>query len=81
MSVQVILNLKANNKLNFEARLKIKESGRPKPVLNLKQTTKDRGKDINRYFKLSMYDIYDWICGCNAKNAFFVFGACCFVML
>lgn len=72
-TVQEILQCKISGTLTFEKRLEIKEKGRPKPLLDLKQTTKDRGKVINRYFKPSMYNISDWICGCNVKNAFFCF--------
>jgi hypothetical protein len=73
MSVQDICNLKSSNELNFEQRLRFKESGRPKPNLELKQTTKDRGKDIHRYFRQSFYELSEWICGCSVKNAFFCF--------
>ncbi|KAF2881027.1 hypothetical protein ILUMI_25145 [Ignelater luminosus] len=44
MSLQEILNLKSTSRLNFGKRLKFKESGCPKPQLNLKQRTKDREK-------------------------------------
>lgn len=71
--VEEILALKSAGTLNYERRLEKKESGRPKPKMNLKQTTKDRGKDIQRYFKDSMYNLCDWICGCNVKNAFFCY--------
>lgn len=71
--VDEIIALKSAGTLNYERRLEKKESGRPKPNMNLKQTTKDRGKDIQRYFKESMYNLCDWICGCSVRNAFFCY--------
>ena len=46
-----ILALKSAEALNYERRLEKKESGRPKPIMNLKETTKDRSKDVQRYFR------------------------------
>jgi hypothetical protein len=71
--VEEIFALKSAGTLNYERRLEKKEIGRPKPKMDLKQTTKDRGKDIHRYFKESMYDLCNWICGCSVKNAFFCY--------
>lgn len=71
--VQKILTLKRDGALNYEKRVEMKGYGPPKPKLNLTQTTKDRGKDINRYFKETMYSLCEWICGCEVKNAFFCY--------
>lgn len=71
--VQEVIVLKRQGNLNYEQRLRLKEKGRPQPKLNLRQSTKDRGKDINRYFKENMYLLCDWICGCEEKNAFFCY--------
>ncbi|KAJ8911318.1 hypothetical protein NQ315_017014 [Exocentrus adspersus] len=71
--VQEILNLKQHSRLNHERRLELKAHGPPKPKLNLTQQYKDRGKQINRYFKECMYTLCDWICGCDVNNAFFCY--------
>ena len=71
--VDEILALKSAGALNYEQWLEKKESGRPKPNMNLQQTTNDRGKDIQRYFRQSMYELCDWICGCSVRNAFFCY--------
>lgn len=71
--VENILNMKSAGIFNHARRIEFKERGRPVSTLNIKQTTKDRGKDINRYFKQSMYSLCDWICGCEVKNAFFCY--------
>jgi hypothetical protein len=84
MSVQDICNLKSSNELNFKKRLRFKESGPPKPNLELKQTTipKDRGNDIHRYFRQSFYELSEWICGCSVRNTFlFVFSVIYFVRI
>jgi hypothetical protein len=78
--VEEIFALKSAGTLNYERRLEKKEIGRPKPKMDLKQTTKDMGKDIHRYFKKSMYNLCNWICGCSVKNAFFCY-PCCFQMI
>lgn len=71
--VETIINFKSAGLFNHARRIEFKERGRPIPTLNIKQVTKDRGKDINRYFKQSMYSLCDWICGCEVKNAFFCY--------
>lgn len=68
-----IVRLKGNNCLDFEKRLECKEVGRPMPELTLIQVTQDKNKSVNRYFKKTMYDLCDFICGCKDKNMFFCF--------
>ncbi|KAJ8985964.1 hypothetical protein NQ317_010722 [Molorchus minor] len=64
--VQKIKVLKTINGLNFEKRLEIKENGRPMPELEIRQTSKDRNKEVHRNFRPSMYDLSEWICGCDS---------------
>lgn len=46
----------------MKKRLEIKNTGWPTLKLNLKQsTTLMKGKDVNRYFRQSMYDMCSWI--------------------
>ncbi|XP_030759734.1 zinc finger MYM-type protein 1-like [Sitophilus oryzae] len=68
-----IVRLKENDCLNFEKRLECKNTGRPLPELTLKQVTQDKNKSVNRYFKKTMYDLCDFICGCKDRNMFFCF--------
>lgn len=76
MSVFVVADiqrLKCENKLQFDERLRYKESGPPRPSLQIKQTTFDKNKPVHRYFRQNMYEITDWLCGCSVSNAFFCF--------
>lgn len=68
-----IVCLKENNGLTFEKRFEFKQLGRPLPELTLKQVTQDKNKSVNRYFKKTMYDLCDFICGCKEKDMFFCF--------
>lgn len=60
--VQKVKEFKIRNELNFEKRLELKQSGRPLPDLKIRQTSKDKNKDVHRNFRRSMYDLNDWIC-------------------
>lgn len=61
------------NRLTFEQKIEIKNSGRPKPDLILTQTTKGKNRDFNRTFKKDIYEKNDWICGCETTNHLFCF--------
>lgn len=71
--VQTIKDLKTLNSLSFEKRLEIKANGRPLPELQIRQTSKDKKKDVHRNFRKCMYDLSEWICGCEVSNAFYCF--------
>ncbi|CAG9830426.1 unnamed protein product [Diabrotica balteata] len=71
--VQNIIFLKNAGKLTYEELLHFKTGGRPKPKMTIKQTSLDKNREVNRYFSNSMYDIAEWICGCEERNAFFCF--------
>jgi len=66
--------LKINfSSLSLEQKIQIKNSGRPKPDLNLTQTTKGKSRDYIRTFKTDMYNKNEWICGCETTNRLFCF--------
>ncbi|XP_018565364.1 zinc finger MYM-type protein 1 isoform X1 [Anoplophora glabripennis] len=67
--VQNIFKLKSENKFTTEDLVKFKDGGRPKPKMAIKQTS----SKVNRYFRDSMYNLSEWICGCEVRNAFFCF--------
>ncbi|KAJ8975073.1 hypothetical protein NQ317_011025 [Molorchus minor] len=58
--VQKVKELKTINGLNFEKRLEIKGNGHPMPQLQIRQTSKDKNKEVHR-----TYDLSEWICGCD----------------
>ncbi|KAJ8965752.1 hypothetical protein NQ317_017838 [Molorchus minor] len=37
------------------------------PQLQIRQTSKDKNKEVHRNFRPSMYDLSEWICGCDVK--------------
>lgn len=61
------------NSFSYEQKIKVKNVGRPKPELNLTQTTKGKSRDFTRKFKNDMYEKNDWICGCSVSNSLFCF--------
>lgn len=63
--------------LSLEEKIAIRDSGRPKPELNLVQTTKCKSRDFKRTFKSEIYDKNDWICGCSTTNRLFCFVLFC----
>lgn len=71
--VERIKTLKAANELTFDKKIEFKISGRPLPELKIRQTSKDKNKEVNRYFRKNMYELSDWICGCEVTNAFYYF--------
>lgn len=71
-SVQVIL--KTNfSALSIDDKCKIKELGRPLPVLNIKQKQSVKGTEYFRSFKTNIYDRNNWICGCNISDRLYCF--------
>jgi len=58
-----------------EEKVEIKRLGRPKPLLTINQTVQTKKRSFNRKFNPDVYDKYDWLCGCEIKNALFCF--CC----
>lgn len=71
-SVQELKNMNFNN-LSVEEKLKIRNTGRPQPLINLVQTSKCNGKDINRKFNPEVYEKYEWLCGCEITNRLYCF--------
>ncbi|KAK9732370.1 hypothetical protein QE152_g12861 [Popillia japonica] len=71
--VQKIKQLKSANELNFTKLVEFKANGRPLPELSLRQTSKDKNKEVHRNFRKEMYDLADWICGCEVSNVFYCF--------
>lgn len=71
--VQKIKQLKSANELNFTKLVEFKANARPLPELSLRQTSKDKNKEVHRNFRKGMYDLADWICGCEVSNAFYCF--------
>lgn len=61
--------------LSLEAKVEIKNNGRPKPVLNINQTQKGckSRPAFTRKFDINVYDKVLWLCGCDESNAFFCF--------
>lgn len=61
------------NSLSYDEKIEVKHAGKPKPEINLTQTTKGKTGDFNRKFKTEIYEKNDWICGCSTTNRFFLF--------
>ena len=76
-SVSVI---SVNTNLTFEKRLKLKRLGPPRPNLNIAQVQNafKSKSSYARKFSPSLYELADWLCGCEFKNAFFCYT--CLVM-
>lgn len=72
----IINNLKQKrfSTLNYEEKKKVIKNGRPCPDLNIltsikiKKTTNDI---CTRHFRTELYNISDWLCGCDVSNKFF----------
>ncbi|KRT79045.1 hypothetical protein AMK59_8166, partial [Oryctes borbonicus] len=71
--IEKIKELRSADKLDFEKRVELKKHGRPLPDLEIKQTSRDKNKEVHRNFRRSLYDLADWICGCDVSNAFYCF--------
>ncbi|PSN33785.1 hypothetical protein C0J52_17216 [Blattella germanica] len=71
-SIGALLNTPFSS-LSYENKLKIKQLGRPTPVLNI--IYKQESEKVNRWRKFNpdIYKKYKWLSGCEHKNAFFCF--------
>ena len=76
-SVSVI---SVSTNLTFEKRLELKRLGPPRPNLNIAQVQNacKSKSSYSRKFNPSLYELADWLCGCEFKNAFFCYT--CLVM-
>ena len=71
-SVKYLQNVKFNH-LPLQEKLAIKQGGRPTPNLQISRSAKSRDKQYTRQFNASVYQRYEWICGCEHSNALFCF--------
>lgn len=75
--MDVVYNLiyvKNFSEYTHEEKLELKKRGRPMPVINIEARAVSRGREYKRSCNSTeVYPKYDWICGCNRKNAFFCF--------
>jgi hypothetical protein len=51
----------------------VKYHGRPLPDLQIVKTSSSRASTCQRKFNPEIYSKYDWLCGCDVKNALFCF--------
>jgi hypothetical protein len=72
-SVNQISKEIASKSLDYGKRVQIKALGRPLPQLNIIQVTKEKTKNVKRYFNMKSYELSSWICGCNIRNVYFCF--------
>lgn len=61
------------SQLSLEEKIKIKEQGRPLPLMKITQISKSKSRDFKREFNKNTYDKHDWICGCEVTNRFYCF--------
>ena len=59
--------------LTLKEKLDVKRLGRPTPFITLTQECKSHSKKIMRKFNSSIYEKYDWLCGCSIRKAVFCF--------
>ena len=59
--------------LTLEEKCEVKRLGRPTPHLQITQVVKTKSRSFNRNFNIDVYDKYEWMCGCDVKNALFCF--------
>ena len=73
-SVSVI---SVSTNLTFEKRLELKRLGPPRPNLNIAQVQNafKSKSSYARKFNPSLYELVDWLCGCEFKNAFFCYNS------
>jgi len=69
-SVKNLLKKKLSLHTN-EAKIKIKTLGRPVADLNFKKITKQKSGQYTCHFTNDYYSKYNWLCGCNLRNAVF----------
>lgn len=65
--------------LTLEDKIEVKNLGRSTPHLQFVQHVKTKSRSFNRKFKTDIYEKYDWMCGCEVKNALFCFPCVLFV--
>ena len=55
--------------------MKLKDSGRPTPILNIVQEQKEckSRPGFTRKFDKNVYEKIPWLCGCHESHAFFCF--------
>ena len=61
------------NLLSVEDKVAVRERGRPTPDLNMYEEAQSNGKKYKRGFNRSFYDQFDWLSGCDRRNALFCF--------
>lgn len=61
------------SQLSLTEKTEIKTLGRPTPHLNLEQLGQYKGREYRRRFQPGVYTEHEWLCGCDARNAFFCF--------
>ncbi|XP_066259796.1 zinc finger MYM-type protein 1-like [Euwallacea similis] len=71
--VQLIKKLKSANELNPAGRVEFKANGRPVPELKIRQSSRDKDKEVHRNFRMSMYDLASWMCGCELTDSLYCF--------
>jgi hypothetical protein len=54
-------------------KIKIKDSGKPTPMLNIVQVTNSKSRQFKREFKSDIYEKTNWICCCVDTNRLFCF--------
>lgn len=54
--------------MEFGKRLNFKANGHQ---LKIRQTSKDKNKEVHRNSRKSMYDFSEWMCGCEETNSFY----------
>lgn len=71
-SIKDILKIKFGT-LPLDDKLKIKNLGRPTPLLNLTQQDKVASRNYTRHFSKDIYKKFKWMAGCEVSNALFCF--------
>jgi len=71
-SVKYLQNINFSQ-LTLSEKVEIKSRGRPTPVLFIQQKSTSRKKEYKRHFTTKVYENYEWLCGCDEKNALFCF--------
>lgn len=61
------------SRMPLEEKIKVKNAGRPTPLVNIVQVSKGQKRDFKRVFKRELYEKHEWLCGCNIKNSLFCF--------
>ena len=61
------------NHLRLDEKIIFKNINRPMPDLKIVQKAYSRGKVYERQFSKSIYNEFDWICGCDETNSVYYF--------